>query len=119
MRGCRYEGRIEHFWSDRSYTQGALETRNSGEYRIVHAQLKRSKKSVVIRGRNKNHNDDLKNTFKGAAIRAAAITGPFWEFYEAPVAKGMKPPMTRLTLARSPPSLCSSEEGVRFDAEHL
>jgi len=37
----------------------------------VHGQLKRSKKVVAIRGLNKNHNHDLKNIFKGAAIRAA------------------------------------------------
>jgi len=83
-----------------SYSGLALETRNSGEYRIVHGQLKRSKKVVAIRGLNKNHNHDLKNIFKGAAIRAAAVTGPFQEFYAALVSKGMKPPMARLTLAR-------------------
>jgi hypothetical protein len=48
---------------------------------------------VAIRGLNKNHNHDLKNIFKGAAIRAAAVTGPFREFYAALVARGMKPPM--------------------------
>src|SRR5712664_4479799 len=74
-----------------SYSGLALETRNSGEYRIVHGRLKRSKKIVAIRGLNKNHNHDLKNIFKGAAIRAAAVAGPFQEFYAALVAKGMKP----------------------------
>jgi hypothetical protein len=48
---------------------------------------------VAIRGLNRNHNHDLKNIFKGAAIRAAAVTGPFREFYAALVARGMKPPM--------------------------
>jgi hypothetical protein len=42
---------------------------------MVRGQLKRSKKVVAIRGRNKNHNHDLKNIFKGAAIRAAAVAG--------------------------------------------
>jgi hypothetical protein len=78
----------------------ALETRNSGEYRLVHGQLQRSKKILAIRGLNKNHNHDLKNIFKGAAIRAATVAGPFQVFYAALVAKGMKPPMARLTLAR-------------------
>jgi hypothetical protein len=42
----------------------ALETRNSGEYRMAHGQLKRSKKTIAIRGLNKNHNHDLKNGFR-------------------------------------------------------
>jgi transposase len=104
-----------------SYSGLALETRNSGEYRIVHGQLKRSKKAVAIRGLNKNHNHDLKNIFKGAAIRAAAVSGPFQEFYAALVAKGMKPPLARLTLARkiAAITLLVWKKGVRFDAEHL
>ena len=104
-----------------SYSGLALETRNSGEYRIVHGQLKRSKKVVAIRGLNKNHNHDLKNIFKGAAIRAAAVAGPFQEFYAALVAKGMKPAMARLTLARkiAAITLIVWKKGVHFDAAHL
>ena len=64
-----------------AYSGLALETRNSGEYCMVRGQLKRSKKVVAVRGLNKNHNHDLKNIFKGAAIRAAAVDGPFQEFY--------------------------------------
>ena len=104
-----------------SYSGLALETRNSGEYRMAHGQPKRSKKTIAIRGLNKNHNHDLKNIFKGAAIRAAAVAGPFQEFYAALVAKGMKPPMARLTLARkiAAITLLVWKKGVRFDAEHL
>ena len=53
----------------------ALRTYTSGEYRFVKGQLKRSKKVLAIRGLNLNHNHDLKNIFKGAATRAAAV-GP-------------------------------------------
>ncbi len=104
-----------------SYCGLALETRNSGEYRMVHGQLKRSKKVVAIRGLSKNHNHDLKNIFKGAAIRAAAVAGPFQEFYAALLAKGMKPPMVRLTLARkiAAITLLVWKKGVLYDAEHL
>jgi transposase len=42
-----------------------------------------SKKQVSIRGLNRNHNHDLKNLFKGAAIVAASKPGPFQEFYDA------------------------------------
>src|SRR6266849_4053418 len=104
-----------------AYSGLALETRNSGEYRIVHGQLKRSKKVVAIRGLNKNHNHDLKNIFKGAAIRAAAAEETFQEFYGALLAKGMKPPMARLTLARkiAAITLIVWKKGERFDAQQL
>jgi hypothetical protein len=99
----------------------ALRTYTSGEYRIVGGQLKRSKKVLAIRGLNRNHNHDLKNIFKGAATWAASNHGAFQTFYEACVAKGMKPHMARLTLARkiAAITLLVWKKGVRFDAEHL
>jgi len=99
----------------------ALETRTSAEYRVVHGQLQRSKKPVAIRGLNKNHNHDLKNLFKGAALRAAAVEKPFQEFYAALVGKGIKPEMARLTLARkiAAITLIVWKKGARFDAEQL
>jgi transposase len=98
----------------------ALRTYTSGEYRFVKGQLQRSKKVLAIRGLNLNHNHDLKNIFKGAATRAAAV-GPFKNFYEACVARGMKPHLARLTLARkiAAITLLVWKKGVRFDAEHL
>ncbi len=104
-----------------AYCGLALRTYDSGEYRFVGGQLKRSKKAVTIRGLNKNHNHDLKNIFKGAATRAAATAGPFQKFYEARLANGMKPPMARLTLARkiAAITLLVWKKGVRFDAEQL
>ncbi len=83
-----------------AYCGLALKTSTSGEYRIVEGQLKRSKKFLAIRGLNQNHNHDLKNIFKGAATRAAAVPGPFQEFHAGLVARRMKPTMARLTLAR-------------------
>jgi transposase len=104
-----------------AYCGLALRTYDSGEYRFVGGQLKRNKKAVTIRGLNKNHNHDLKNIFKGAAVRAAATAGPLQNFYEARIANGMKPPMARLTLARkiAAITLLVWKKGVRFDAEQL
>jgi len=106
------------FWS---YIGLALKTYTSGEYRIVGSQLKRSKKALAIRGLNRNHNHDLKNVFKGAATLAAATPGPFQNFYEACLERGVKASMARLTLARKIASitLVVWKKGVRFDAEHL
>ena len=83
-----------------AYIGLALKTYTSGEYRFVGGQLQRSKKVLAIRGLNRNHNHDLKNIFKGAATRAASTAGPFQDFYQACVSRGMKPHLARLTLAR-------------------
>lgn len=104
-----------------AYCGLALKTSTSGEYRIVEGRLKRSKKFLAIRGLNANHNHDLKNIFKGAATRAAAVPGPFQEFHAGLVARGMKPTMARLTLARkiAAITLIVWKKGVGFDAKHL
>ncbi len=104
-----------------TYIGFGIETYSSAEHRWVKGELKRSKKPVSIRGLNRNHNHDLKNLFKGAATVAAAKDGPFKEFYEARVAKGMRPEMARLTLARKIAviTLIVWKKGVRFDAQRL
>jgi transposase len=87
----------------------------------VEGQLERKKKQVEIRGLNRNYNYDLKNLFKGAAIVAASKPGPFAEFYAALLAKGMRPEMARLTLARKIANivLIVWKRGVNFDAQYL
>ena len=76
---------------------------------------------VSIRGLNRNCNHDLKNLFKGAAIVASNKPGPFQEFYAALLAKGIRPEMARLTLARKIATivLIVWKRGVCFDAQHL
>jgi hypothetical protein len=39
---------------------------------------------------NVDHNPELRNVFKGVAIRAAALPGPFEDFYAALVARGKR-----------------------------
>ena len=104
-----------------AYCGLALRTYTSGEYRFVGGQLKRSKKVLAVGGLNINHNHDLKNIFKGAATRAAATAGPFQDFYQATVARGRRPHLARLTLARkiAAITLLVWKKGVHFDAEHL
>jgi transposase len=104
-----------------AYSGLAIETHGSGEYRYVDGRLRRSPKAVALRGLNKNHNHDLKSIFKSAAVRASSATGPLHEFYESLLAKGMKPSMARLTLARKMAAitLIVWKKGARFDGEHL
>jgi transposase len=104
-----------------TYSGFGIETYSSAEHRYVQGELKRAKKPASIRGLNRNHNHDLKNLFKSAATVAAAKPGPFQEFYERLVAKGMRPEMARLTLARkiAAITLILWKKGERFDAQHL
>jgi len=99
----------------------AIETHSSADHRSVDGHLERAKKQVVVRGLNRNCNHDLKNLFKGAAAVASSKPGPFQEFYTALVAKGMRPEMARLTLARKIATivLIVWKKGVCFDAQHL
>ena len=83
-----------------TYSGLGLETRDSGEYHFVKGQVRRCKKQVWIRGLNKDYNHDLKGLLKAAAIRASVQPGPFQEFYQRSLAKGIKPTLVRLTLAR-------------------
>ena len=83
--------------------------------------LQRAKKQVLVRGLNRNCNHDLKNLFKGAAVVASSKPGPFQEFYTALLAKGMRPEMARLTLARKVAMivLIVWKKRMSFDAQYL
>lgn len=104
-----------------NYSGLGLETHDSGQYRAVEGQLQRWKKLITLRGLNKDHNHELKDIFKGAAMRASIAAGPLHDFYEALLAKGRKPTMARLTLARkiAAITLIIWKKEVRFDANHL
>src|SRR5450756_998350 len=85
------------FWT---YCGLALETRDSGGYRVVNGKVERKHKPALIRGLNWNHNHEMKNLFKAAATTASIREGVLREFYLGLLAKGMRPEMARLTLAR-------------------
>jgi transposase len=104
-----------------AYSGLALETRISAEYRLVEGQVRRSKKLLSIRGLNKDHNHDLKGLFKGAATMASVRPGPFQDFYQASLAKGIKPTMARLTIARKIAAITLTlwKKGENFDADKL
>jgi len=104
-----------------TYSGLGIETHDSAEYRYVQGQLQRCQKPVQVRGLNRNHNRDLKNAFKGAAIWASGNPGPFHDFYTGLLNKGMKPEMARLTLARKIAAITLRiwKKGERFDIRHL
>src|SRR4029077_7161012 len=83
-----------------AYSGFAVQTHDSGEYRFVRGKLQRNRERMTVRGLNRNHNHDLKDLLKGAAISAIERPGPLQDFYAARVEKGMRPSLARLTLAR-------------------
>jgi transposase len=104
-----------------TYSGLGIETHDSAQFRFVGGQLQRSKKPQQLRGLNQNHNHEMKEIFKGAATSASCGTGPFHDFYAALLAKGMRPEMARLTLARKIATITLTlwKKGARFDAEQL
>src|SRR5437667_8928058 len=59
--------------------------------------------------------------FKAAATRASVQPGPFQDFYHRSLAKGIKPTMVRLTLARKIAAITLTlwKKGENFDADKL
>jgi len=104
-----------------AYSGFAVETHDSGEYRYVRGKVQRNRERITVRGLNDNHNRDLKNLFKGAAISASTRPGPLHDFYVARIAKGMRPTMARLTLARKIAAITLTmwKKGVSFDPQQL
>jgi hypothetical protein len=64
---------------------------------------------------------DMKEIFKSTALNANRCAGPLQDFYARLLAKGMKPDMARLTLARNIAAITLAlwKKGGGFDAEHL
>ena len=87
----------------------------------MRGKLQRNRERITVCGLNHNHNHDLKNLLKGAAISAMERSGPLQDFYAALVAKGMRPSMARLNLARkiAAISLTMWKKGVSFDPKQL
>jgi transposase len=104
-----------------AYSGFAVETHDSGEYRYVRGKLQRNRERITVRGLSDNYNKDLKNLFKGAAISASTHPGPLHDFYVALVAKGMRPTMARLTLARKIVTITLTiwKKRVNFDPQQL
>jgi transposase len=113
----RFRGKRQ-FWS---YCGLGLETRDSGQYRVVNGQIERRSKPVLIRGLNWNHNHELKNLFKSAATAASTRNGVFREFYLELLAKDARPEMARLTVARKIAAITLHvwKKGESFEAKYL
>jgi hypothetical protein len=109
-----------------SYTKGtaapglAVVTRSSADYQVEGARLRRTRKVADTRGLTRSHNRTLKHVFKGAA-QAASRCEPFRSWYAGLLAKGMRPELARVTVARkiAAVTLAVWKAGESFDAAEV
>ena len=104
-----------------TYSGLAVVTHDTAQNRYVDGQLQHSKKPQQVRGLNQNHNHAMKEIFKSTALNASRCAGPLQDSYARLLAKGMKPDMARLTLARKIAAITLTlwKKGGSFDAQHL
>jgi transposase len=105
------------FWT---YCGFAVVTRTSSDHYFENGELHKRHKPALTRGLNRNYNRRLKWVFKNAAT-SGSRRGPFQPFYEQLLAKGLKPDLAKLTLARriSAITLAIWKKGERFDPKKL
>ena len=107
----------EAFWK---YCGFAVVTWTSGDREFVDGKLVLSKKAVITRGLNKDHNPKMKELFKSVAVKAQS-RGPFKEYVDRLIARGLKVELSTITLARkiSAITLAIWKKGEAFDPKKL
>jgi len=104
-----------------AYAGLAVVTRTSAEYEVVAGRPVRRRRAPLTRGLNQNYNRVLKNVLKSAATAATAQPGPFLDFYQGLLARGMREELARVTLTRklAAVTLRLWKKGERFDPTQL
>lgn len=82
------------------YAGLAVVTESSADHEWIRGRAVRRQRAPLTRGLNRNHNRIVKEVFKGAANAATGKAGALRDFYHAMIARGRRPEMARLTLAR-------------------
>jgi transposase len=104
-----------------TYSGLGVKTESSADYVFKNGELRQSKKNFATRGLKQNHNHDLKYVFKSMAQAASMTAGPLQDYYRELLAKGTRPEMARLTLARKLAAivLILWKKGASFDPTKL
>jgi transposase len=94
----------------------AVITRSSADYQFREGKAEKRKRAPMTRGLNPNFNHRLKYVFKSAALDGIH-QAPFEGCYARLLAKGIRPELARLTLARkiAAVTLTLWKRGERFD----
>lgn len=105
------------FWS---YCGLAVITKSSADYRMVGADVRRTRKAATTRGLTRSHNRTLKYVLKSVALTASRC-GPFKTWYVELLARGLRPELARVTIARriAAITLAVWKKGEAFDADKL
>jgi len=113
----RFRGKRQ-FWP---YCGLAVVTRSSSDYEWVDGGTRRKRKPIQTRGLNQNYNRTMKAVFKGAALSALQQHPEFQEYYQRLCAKGTRPEMARLTVARKLAAivLILWKKGELYDSKRL
>jgi transposase len=104
-----------------AYSGLAVTTASSAEFVFEHGRPVRRGRRPTTRGLNRNHNPALKEIFKGAALAASVRSGPLQDLYLATIARGTRPELARVTLARKLAALTLRlwKTGERYDPTKL
>ncbi len=104
------------FWS---YCGLAVRTKSSGDYGFVGGEARRTARATP-RGLTPDHNRTLKYVFKSAALTASRYE-PFKSWYAGLLARGLRPELARVTMARKIAAITLAvwKKGEAFDADKL
>jgi transposase len=105
------------FWS---YCGLGVRTRSSADYYMVGGDVRRTIKAAATRGLTPDHNRRLKYVFKSAALTASRCE-PFKSQYGELVARGLRPELARVSIARKIAAITLAvwKKGESFDADKL
>lgn len=116
----RWPGRFRRNRQLWTYGGLAVVRRGSSETDFVDGVARRRPKALQTRGLNRNFNRSMKNALKGAAVTASR-SGDLVPYYEALIARGLKPELALVTLARKIATLTLTlwKKGEKFDVTKL
>lgn len=105
------------FWT---YCGLAVVRHSSSDYDLRQGQLQRHRHPGPTRGLNRNYNRRLKRIFKSAA-QLGKSKEPFQPYYERLLARGLKPELAQVTLARkiAVVTLTLWKTGAAFEQQKL
>jgi transposase len=105
------------FWT---YCGLAVVRRSSSDHWFEEGELRRRSQPPATRGLNRNYNRRLKKIFKTAA-QTASRKEPFKPYYERLLARGLRPELAQVTLARKLAAITLTlwKKGESFDPKKL
>lgn len=103
-----------------SYAGLSVVTHTSSEYEIADGELRRRARRVATRGLVRSCNHQLKEVFKGAALKAITKP-PYAGRYERLLARGLAEPIARVQIARDLATMVLTlwKKGELFDASRV